>query len=165
MTENPTPSQDPDYTEPVVPDEAAPDEAEEVVEEDDGETTPVDLYDANQGKVKRTGGPYLDEIEKQKAEEWRAKVEDREPDLDNPPAVAGTQLVTKDKLTVTDTAHTHDFSQLEVKNEPVDTIQADTHSKLDEPAADPSFEWDNDGQKLAAAEQAARYEELKSKVS
>src|SRR5213075_3215633 len=36
--------------------------------------------------------PYLDDVERQNAEVQRARVEDREPDLVNPPASTGTPL-------------------------------------------------------------------------
>lgn len=52
------------------------------------------LFNANDGLTGRDGGPYLDEVEAQQAEIRRAKVEGREPDLDNPPASAGIVLVT-----------------------------------------------------------------------
>lgn len=41
------------------------------------------------------GGVYLDQVQREKAEIARAKAEGREPDLDNPPAAAGTPLVSK----------------------------------------------------------------------
>lgn len=56
------------------------------------------LYNANDGLTGRDGGPYLDQLEDERAEILRAKVEDREPDLDNPPASAGTVLVTAGQL-------------------------------------------------------------------
>ena len=52
------------------------------------------LYNANDGLTGRDGGPYLDLEEAKAAEIKRAAVEGREPDLDNPPASAGIQLVT-----------------------------------------------------------------------
>lgn len=52
------------------------------------------LYNANDGLTGRDGGPYLDQQEDITAEIRRAKIEGREPDLDNPPASAGTVLVT-----------------------------------------------------------------------
>jgi hypothetical protein len=56
------------------------------------------LYNANDGLSGRDGGPYLDLEENRLAEIRRAKVEGREPDLDNPPASAGTVLVTAAQL-------------------------------------------------------------------
>ncbi len=38
-------------------------------------------------------GVYLDDIQRREAEVIRARVENREPDLDNPPAICGTPLV------------------------------------------------------------------------
>lgn len=39
-------------------------------------------------------GIYLDDVQRSQAEVQRAKVEDREPDLENPPAIASTPLMT-----------------------------------------------------------------------
>lgn len=50
------------------------------------------LYDVNKG-FGRDGGPYMDEVDRRQAEVNRARVEGREPDLDNPPPIAGSQLV------------------------------------------------------------------------
>ena len=46
----------------------------------------------------RDGGPYLDQVQAQQDEILRAKREDREPDLDNPPANAGIPLSTAAQL-------------------------------------------------------------------
>lgn len=54
----------------------------------------VDLFNPHDGLTGRDGGPYLDEVERRNAETIRAAKEDREPDYDNAPAVAGTPLVT-----------------------------------------------------------------------
>lgn len=51
------------------------------------------LFNANDGLTGRDGGPYLDEQEAVAAEVRRAKIEGREPDLDNPPASAGIVLL------------------------------------------------------------------------
>ena len=40
--------------------------------------------------------PYLDEVERERAEIQRAKLEDRKPDLKNPPAVQSTPLENAD---------------------------------------------------------------------
>jgi hypothetical protein len=53
-----------------------------------------DFYNPHDGTKGRPGGIYLDVQERQRAEEIRAKSEGREPNYDNPPAVAGTTLVT-----------------------------------------------------------------------
>jgi len=57
-----------------------------------GDTTP--LFNPNDGLTGRNGGPYLDEVQAQQDEVRRAKVEGREPNLDNPGANAGIQLST-----------------------------------------------------------------------
>lgn len=44
------------------------------------------------------GGVYLDDLQRSQAEELRAEVEGRKPDLENPPAVAGTPLRTAEEL-------------------------------------------------------------------
>lgn len=56
------------------------------------------LYNPHAGVTGRDGGPYLDQEERRLAEIRRAAVEDREPDFDNAPAVAGTPLVTAGQL-------------------------------------------------------------------
>lgn len=56
------------------------------------------LYNANDGLTGRDGGPYLDQEEDRLAEERRARVENRKPDLENPPASSGTVLVTAGQL-------------------------------------------------------------------
>lgn len=61
----------------------------------------VPLFNPNNGLTGRDGGPYLDETELVDAERRRAVVEDREPDLDNPPAIAGVPLVTAGQLMTT----------------------------------------------------------------
>jgi hypothetical protein len=40
----------------------------------------------------RPPGIYMDDLEREGAEVWRAKLEGREPDLENPPPTAGTPL-------------------------------------------------------------------------
>lgn len=86
------------------------------------ETVTVNLYDANKGKAPRTG-IYRDELEAEQAEVRRAKLEDREPDLDNPPATAATQLVPKEYLRETDTDKSHFSDKVEVQNEPVSSFE------------------------------------------
>lgn len=56
------------------------------------------IYNANDGLTGRDGGPYLDQEEDRLAEERRARVEGRKPDLENPPASSGTVLVTAGQL-------------------------------------------------------------------
>lgn len=43
--------------------------------------------------VSGSDGPYLDDVERERAEVIRARQENREPDLDNPPAIQGTPLI------------------------------------------------------------------------
>jgi hypothetical protein len=62
------------------------------------ETKTVELYNPHDSLTGRDGGPYLDQVEAVEAERRRALVEDREPDLDNPPATAGIPLVTGGQL-------------------------------------------------------------------
>jgi hypothetical protein len=62
------------------------------------DTRTAKLYNPHDGLTGRDGGPYLDIVERERAETARAKVEDREPDYDNAPAVAGTPLVTGQQL-------------------------------------------------------------------
>src|SRR5690349_12453843 len=54
----------------------------------------VALFNANDGLSGRDSGPYLDLEEAREAEVRRARVENRKPDLDNPPASAGRVLLT-----------------------------------------------------------------------
>lgn len=57
-----------------------------------GDTQTVTLFNANDSVTGRDGGPYLDVVQAQADEVNRARVEKREPDLDNPPPNAGVQL-------------------------------------------------------------------------
>lgn len=123
----------------------------------EGDDVRVDLYDANKGKTPRTGGPYLDEIEAEEAEKRRAKVEGREPDLENPGPYVGTRLVPKSQLTERDTDKSHYSDAVEVKNEPVTSFVAE--KPVNEP--DPTqVDWDNDGSKVAALEAKVKLQEL-----
>lgn len=126
------------------------------VDEDSGDTT-VKLYNAAHGKTKRTGGPYLDDVEREKAEEIRAKIEDREPDYDNAPAVAGTLLVPKSALVERDVDKSHMFDSIEVENEPVGSYVVPAEKSEPDPT---QADWDNDGTKIAALEGAAKYKKL-----
>lgn len=56
------------------------------------------LFNPNDGLVGRDGGPYLDVEEAKTAERRRAELEGRKPDLENPGASAGIQLVTAAQL-------------------------------------------------------------------
>jgi hypothetical protein len=62
------------------------------------DTKETNLFNPHDNLTGRDGGPYLDLVERERAEVLRAKVEDREPDFDNAPAVAGTPLVTGPQL-------------------------------------------------------------------
>ena len=57
-----------------------------------GDTQTVTLFNANDSVTGRDGGPYLDVVQAQADEVNRARVEKREPNLDNPPPNAGIQL-------------------------------------------------------------------------
>jgi hypothetical protein len=63
--------------------------------------TGTPLFNPNDGLTGRDGGPYLDQVEMQQAEERRAKVEEREPDYDNLQPTAGVPLVTAATLAST----------------------------------------------------------------
>jgi hypothetical protein len=58
------------------------------------ETQTATLFNANDSVTGRDGGPYLDIEQARESEIQRAKVEGREPNLDNPPPNAGIQLNT-----------------------------------------------------------------------
>lgn len=60
----------------------------------------VDFYNPHE-TLKREPGVYLDVVERQQAEKFRAVAEDREPDFDNMPAGAGTPLVAQGELPLT----------------------------------------------------------------
>jgi hypothetical protein len=132
----------------------------EVVEEDT-----LDLYDANKGLLKRDGGPYLDEVERERDEKIRAAREGREPDLDNPPPSVGTVLVPKHYLKETDASKSHVSAAAELENEPEATITVDNTDAF---AGDPDpmqADWDNDHQKVRAMEQKAAYAGAEEKVT
>ena len=57
------------------------------------EATELGFYNPHAGLKGRDGGPYLDEVLRERAEVNRAKLEGREPDFENLPAEAGTPLV------------------------------------------------------------------------
>jgi hypothetical protein len=65
---------------------------------DPAEEVETNLYNLHEGTTGRLPGTYLDEVERQGSELERAAREGREPDLENPPANAGTPLVTADQL-------------------------------------------------------------------
>lgn len=136
----------------------------EVAEKDNDQPETIDLYDANKGLLKRTGGPYLDELERVEAEKRRALVEDREPDLEHPPASVGTLLVPKQYLRETDTDHSAaalgGYVELEHEPEGVLTVQVDTDE------VDPTqVDWDNDHQKVNAMQAAAAHNKAQNTVN
>ena len=61
-------------------------------------TEPQNLYNVNDGLYGRGGGPYLDQELAKAAEIKRAKIEGREPDLDNPPVGGEARLVSAEFL-------------------------------------------------------------------
>jgi hypothetical protein len=123
---------------------------DKVANDDEKHEVDQDLYIASHGKVPRTGGPYSDDLAREEAEKWRAKAEDREPDYDNPPATAGTLLVPKQYLRETDTDKVHFSDQVEVVNEPVQTVKVDVTS-AEHTKPDPTqVAWDNDQSKVDA---------------
>ena len=65
---------------------------------DDATLEDVNFYNQHERASGRQPGIYLDAVEREAAEVIRAKKEDREPDLDNPPATAGTPLVLAGQL-------------------------------------------------------------------
>lgn len=121
----------------------------------------VELYDANQGKTPRTGGPYLDEVEREQAELIRSRRENRDPDFDNPPASAGTVLVTKSQLVERDTDKSHFSDTLEVQNKPVASYVAQQWVDESDPTQ-PDF--DNDMSRIAALDAGLRMQELSDKA-
>lgn len=125
---------------------------------EDGTQT-VPLYNAAHGKTGRSGGPYLDDVERRQAEEWRAIKEDREPDYKNPPATAGTVLVTKSQLVERGTDMNHVAANVEVTVEPVDSIQVSV-AEVEPDPTQPDF--DNDMSRVAALEASQRLDQLKA---
>ena len=65
-------------------------------------TEPQNLYNINDGLYGRGGGPYLDQELAKAAEIKRAKIEGREPDLDNPPVGGESRLVSAEFLVEAD---------------------------------------------------------------
>jgi hypothetical protein len=128
---------------------------------EDGTTT-VHLYNAAHGKTPRTGGPYLDDVEREEAEIRRAKVEGREPDLENPPASAGTVLVPKSALVERDVDKNHLSDTVEVTNEPVASYEVPVEVTEPDPTQ-PDF--DNDMSRVNALEAGQRLDELKANAT
>lgn len=92
------------------------------------ETRIVDtkFFNQHDGTAGRLPGQYLDEIENKQAEILRAAQEDREPDLDNPGATAGTPLVTEDALSDNSINHREVIDpDAPVASTPVQTLPVD----------------------------------------
>lgn len=71
----------------------------------------VSQFNPNDGLTGRDGGPYLDQEEARIAEERRARVENREPDYENPGVTAGIPLTTAAQM-----IHNVNVSSLPSKN-------------------------------------------------
>lgn len=125
----------------------------------DGEMV-VDLYNANDGKVARTGGPYLDQVQQEQAEIIRAKMEDREPDLDDPPATAGVVLVPASQLVERDVDKSHYSDTLAITNEPVTSIVVDTTSGFDGEPDKTQANFDNDMTKVNVLRAGSELDQL-----
>lgn len=115
---------------------------------DEGDTVTVDLYNAAHGKAPRTGGPYQDELIAEQAELRRSKLEDRDPDLENPPATAATVLVPKDYLVERDTDKSHFSDRVELQNEPVGSYEVQAVEDKPDPR---QVDWNNDMSVVNAA--------------
>ena len=85
-----------------------------------------DFYNPFDGLHGRTGGVYLDVKERVDAEAQRALSEKRKPDLKNPPAVAGTPLVTEESRVDNRFANPSSLAVAPVKDvDPVSTLPVD----------------------------------------
>jgi hypothetical protein len=117
----------------------------EATDEQKRELTEVGLYNAQEGLVTRSGGPYLDDLERENAEVKRARIEGREPDLVNPGPHVGTLLVTKDQLVERDASRSHGLAMgTEPNVEPMETYEPE---KPVQGEPDPrQKDWDNDTQ-------------------
>lgn len=73
-----------------------PDEVNE--EDEDVKTVDVNFYNIHEGAGGRLPGKYLDDVERQEAEDERAYWEDREPDYETMGGTAGTPLVPSNLL-------------------------------------------------------------------
>ena len=81
------------------------------VDLDNVDTKDVDfVYPTNTDPMRQlpSTSRYLDDVEREKAEILRAKIEDREPDLENPPAAQGTPLVTVAQIKATNFSNLDD---------------------------------------------------------
>lgn len=148
----------------VVEDNVVDENTHSVNTRKEGDEVIVDLYDANHGKAPRTGGPYLDDIERRNAETWRAQKENREPDYDNPPAVVSTVLVPKSQLVERDTDKSHFTDAVEVENEPVAQYVADTSDGFKGESDPTQPDFDNNYDRLNALNAGVKLNELKDKA-
>ncbi len=140
----------------------SPEYASSVNHDTDNDELVVKLYDANHGKTKRTGGPYRDDVEREQAEIQRAKLEGREPDLENPGPSTGTQLVPASQLVERDVDKSHYSDSLAIENEPVATYKAEVWVNEPDPT---QANWDNDASKVAALDAAVKFQELQDKAN
>jgi len=97
--------------------------APETAPESGAESVDTKFFIAQDGISGRDGGPYLDQVEREQAEIQRAKVEGREPDLDNPGPNAGTVLVTERKLV--DNPHSNPSMSNQTSDVPAAPINED----------------------------------------
>jgi len=95
-------------------------QVQELSDAEPGSEVETDFYTPFDGTKGRAGGVYLDMQERADAEELRAKQEGRKPDLKNPPAVAGTPLVTENHLI--DNSFSNPSSQAVAPVEKVDPV-------------------------------------------
>lgn len=87
----------------------------------------VEFFSVHEGNRGRQPGIYLDIVERQQSEIQRAAAEDREPDLENPPANAGTPLVPKGVLdTIVSPSFVGNTSEQLEEPQPVSTLSVDT---------------------------------------
>lgn len=128
---------------------------------DEDGTATVHLYNAAHGMTPRTGGPYLDDVEREEAEKRRAFVEGREPDLENAPASVGTVLVPKSQLVERDVDKNHIAATVEVTNEPVASYEVPVVKTEPDPT---QVDFDNDHQRVAQAEAGQRLQDLKDRA-
>jgi len=133
--------------------------------ETEGKKVEMDLYNAAHGKVPRTGGPYMDDLAAVEAEKIRAEREDREPDLDNPPATVATVLVPKHELVERDTDKSHYSEHVPVENEPVGKVVVDTSGGFYVEPDPGQADWDNDETKLHALQAGNLLREEKEKAA
>lgn len=113
----PAPSQDKQKleNEPKAP------KAEKPKKREDLNTVDEDFVYPHEADPRRSlpGGVYLDQVQREKAEIARAKAEGREPDLDNPPAAAGTPLVSKKQFLNAGGSYFPNAADLPVTTQPV----------------------------------------------